>query len=92
MGSLGLNFLVPTGDTVYYDSDIPRARTIELARHHWHRIYSLPRIMEFHRQVPGYWEKDDHDTLSDDVWPTQNPKWMLPMTFEDGLRIFRRVV
>jgi len=92
MGSLGLNFLVPTGDTVYYDSDLPRARTIELARHHWHRIYSLPRIVEFHREVPGYWEKDDHDTLSDDVWPTRNPEWMLPMTFEDGLKLFREQV
>jgi alkaline phosphatase D len=55
-------------------------------------MYSLPRVVEFHRQVPGYWEKDDHDTLSDDVWPTQNPEWMLPMTFEDGLRIFREQV
>jgi len=92
MASLGLNFLVPTGDTVYYDSDLPRARTVDLARHHWHRIYSLPRIVRFHSLVPGYWEKDDHDTLSDDVWPAQNPKWMLPLTFEDGLKIFREQV
>ena len=92
MGSLAMNFMVPTGDTVYYDSDMPRARTVELARHHWHRIYSLPRVVKFHREVPGYWEKDDHDVLSDDVWPTKNPKWMLPMTFEDGLRIFREQV
>ena len=92
MGSLGLNFLVPTGDTIYYDSDAPRGRTIELARHHWHRMYSLPRLVEFHRSVPGYWEKDDHDTLANDVWPTQNPRWMLPMTFEDGLRLFREQV
>jgi alkaline phosphatase D len=55
-------------------------------------MYSLPRVVEFHREVPGYWEKDDHDVLSDDVWPTLNPKWMLPMTFEDGLRIFREQV
>lgn len=92
MGKLGLNFLVPTGDTVYYDSEKPRARTVDLARHHWHRIYSLPRIVAFHRSVPGYWEKDDHDTLSDDSWPTLNPKWMLPMTWEDGLRTFREQV
>ncbi len=89
MGKLDLNFLISTGDTVYYDSEKPRARTVALARHHWHRIYSLPRIVEFHRRVPGYWEKDDHDTLNNDGWPSQKPKWMLPMTWEDGLRTFR---
>ena len=92
MGRLEPHFLVATGDTVYYDSEKPRARTVALARHHWHRMYSLPRVVEFHRLVPGYWEKDDHDTLSDDSWPTLNPKWMLPMTWQDGLRIFREQV
>ncbi len=85
-------FIVPTGDTVYYDSEQPRARTIDLARHHWHRMYSLPRLVEFHRYVPGYWEKDDHDTLSNDGWSTLEPAWMLPLTWEDGLRIFREQV
>ena len=92
MREAGLDFLVPTGDTVYYDSERPRARTVELARHHWHRMYSLPKLVEFHRVVPGYWEKDDHDTLSNDSWSTLNPKWMLPMTWQDGLRIFREQV
>ncbi|MFN4259003.1 MAG: alkaline phosphatase D family protein [Gemmataceae bacterium] len=86
------NFLIPTGDTVYYDSDDPRATTVELARYHWQRMYGLPRHISFHQHVPVYFEKDDHDTLSDDCWPTLNPKFMLPMTFEDGLRIYKEQV
>ncbi|MEK6236482.1 MAG: alkaline phosphatase D family protein [Planctomycetales bacterium] len=92
MGKLGLKFLVSTGDTVYYDSERPKARTVPLARYHWHRMYSLPRVVEFHRLTPGYWEKDDHDTLSNDSWPTMNPKSMLPLTWKDGLRLFREQV
>ncbi len=84
-----LDFLVLTGDTVYYDNEPPRARTIELARHHWHRMNSLPRHITFHEQVPGYWEVDDHDSFCDDCWPTMRATFMSPLTFDDGYRIFR---
>ncbi|MEX1098284.1 MAG: alkaline phosphatase D family protein [Planctomycetales bacterium] len=84
-----LDFLVPTGDTVYLDSHAPRARTVELARHHWHRMYSLPRHVELHRHVPGYWEVDDHDAWTNDCWPTRVDPWMNPLTFEQGFRVFR---
>ena len=43
MQRLRPHFIVPTGDTVYLDSEAPRARTVALARYHWHRMYSLPR-------------------------------------------------
>jgi alkaline phosphatase D len=92
MAKLSPQFLVLTGDTVYYDNELPRARTTELARYHWQRMYSLPRIRDFHLNVPGYWEKDDHDTLSDDVWPTQEVEWMSPMEFWEGVRIFKEQV
>jgi alkaline phosphatase D len=85
-------FLVPTGDTVYMDSDAPQARTVELARHHWQRMYSLPRLIEFHRQVPGYWEVDDHDTWFNDCWPTMPMPQGYSMTFEQGAKIFREQV
>jgi alkaline phosphatase D len=42
--------------------------------------------------VPAYWEKDDHDTLSDDIWPGRVVARQLPLTFEDGVRIFREQV
>ena len=92
MQALDLDFLVPTGDTVYLDSEAPRARTVELARFHWHRMYSLPRHIEFHRNVPGYWEVDDHDSWVNDCWPTMMARWMNPLTFEEGYDIYREQV
>lgn len=92
MQKLNLDFLVPTGDTVYLDSEAPRARTVELARHHWQRMYSLPRHVEFHRNVPGYWEVDDHDSWANDCWPTMKAAWMNPLTFEQGFNIYREQV
>jgi len=91
MARLAPRFIVETGDNVYYDGDAPHATTIEIARHHWDRMYSFPRHIAFHLSVPGYWEKDDHDTLSDDCWPAMLSK-MLPMTFKDGQRVFLQQV
>ncbi len=92
MQKLDLDFLVPTGDTVYLDSEAPRARTVELARYHWQRMYSLPRHVALHRDVPGYWEVDDHDSWANDGWPTMNAPWMNPLTFEQGFDVFREQV
>jgi alkaline phosphatase D len=92
MGRLDPHFLVPTGDTVYYDKDPPLANTVDLARHHWRRIYSLPRLVAFHLRTPAYWEKDDHDTLWDDCWPGMPDPGAAPLTFADGLRVFREQV
>jgi alkaline phosphatase D len=86
------HFVVSAGDNVYYDNDDLLAHTVELARYHWHRMYSLPRHVELYRHVPAYWEKDDHDTLSDDIWPGRVVARQLPLTFEDGVRIFREQV
>ncbi len=92
MAKLKPRFIVPTGDTVYLDSEAPRARTVALARYHWHRMYSLPRHVAFHRHVPGYWEVDDHDSWCDDCWPTKQARWMLPLTFRQGFSIYREQV
>lgn len=92
MGKLKPHFIVPTGDTVYLDSEAPRARTIELARYHWHRMYSLPRHIAFHKHVPGYWEVDDHDAWCNDCWPTYTARWMNPLTFKQGFKIYREQV
>ena len=92
MAKLKPRFIVPTGDTVYLDSEAPRARTVALARYHWHRMYSLPRHIAFHRRVPGYWEVDDHDSWCDDCWPSKQARWMLPLTFRQGFSIYREQV
>ncbi|RUL88259.1 alkaline phosphatase D family protein [Tautonia sociabilis] len=92
IGRLSPDFLVTAGDIVYYDNEDPRARTIPLARYHWQRMYGFPRHIELLRHLPVYFTKDDHDLLSDDCWPGLDPPFMRPMTFADGLRLFREQV
>ena len=87
MLALKPQFACLTGDLVYYDNDAPRAFTPRLARYHWERMFSLPRLLEFNRAIGSYWLKDDHDTLDDDAWPGQQ---MGEFTFAEGQRIFRQ--
>ena len=76
---------VLAGDVVYYDA---LARSIDLANYHWQRTYSLPTLVNFHKQVPTYFLKDDHDTYVNDSWPGQHFQWTDDFRFEDGQRIF----
>jgi alkaline phosphatase D len=79
-------FISMTGDVVYYDNDPPRATTPGLARLHWERMFSLPRLVETLRNTATYWLKDDHDTLKNDAWPGN--KFGL-LAFAEGQKIFR---
>lgn len=87
MLALKPSFACLTGDLVYYDNDMPRAVSPELARYHWERMFSLPRLVGFNRHVCTYWLKDDHDTLNNDSWPGAR---MGGFTFAEGQRIFRQ--
>ncbi|MHC4252568.1 MAG: alkaline phosphatase D family protein, partial [Planctomycetota bacterium] len=87
MLALKPDFLVHTGDIVYYDysKSWPHAVTKELARFKWNRMYSLPFQRAFHNAVGSYFIKDDHDTVRNDCWPRQSYgdlKW------DEGLAIF----
>ncbi len=86
---LAPKFVAFTGDNVYYDSELPRVTDAALARYHWQRMSSLPRHVELHRKVAGYWQKDDHDTLSNDAWPGMR---LDALEFAEGQRIFRQQV
>ena len=92
MRQLDPRFFISAGDIVYYDSDDPTATTTELARYHWQRMFSYPRHIQMLLNVPGYWAKDDHDTLTNEVWPTQPQPPEMKLTFKEGLRIFREQV
>src|SRR3954469_20144833 len=61
MGRLRPDFYFAAGDLVYLDSEDPRATNIPLARYPCHIMYGFPKLVEFHRHVPGYFLKDDHD-------------------------------
>jgi alkaline phosphatase D len=80
------DFFVNTGDAVYYDHGPVHALNDTLARYHWARMYALPTLRDFHRQVGSFFMKDDHDTLTNDSHPGDRTG---DFTFDDGLRIFR---
>jgi alkaline phosphatase D len=82
-------FLLSCGDNVYYDSEDPVANSVEVARYHWQRMYSFPTLVQCLRNVPGYWQKDDHDLFSDDCWPTLAIPRQAPFTFTQGQALFR---
>jgi alkaline phosphatase D len=85
MLALRPDFFVNTGDVVYYDHGPVHAVNAGLARYHWARMFSLPTLRNFHRQVGSYFMKDDHDVLTNDC----EPGWKsADFTFEEGLRIF----
>ena len=86
MQALDPMFIVMTGDLVYYDSNPPRATSPALARLHWERMFSLPRLVAAMRSTSSYWLKDDHDTLTNDCWPGME---VGELTFNEGLQIFR---
>ena len=83
------DFMVHAGDIEYYDKPNPWARSVELARHKWNRIFALPFQVDFHRQFPSYFIKDDHETLRNDAWPGQRYG---DLSWDQGLEIFREQV
>lgn len=89
MRKLGPDFLVHTGDVEYYDKAQPYAKSEELARFKWNRIYAMPFQRDFHRHATCYFMKDDHDVLKNDCWPGQTYG---QLTWEQGLAIFREQV
>lgn len=64
------DFLVATGDNVYYDSPyIGRAKTEDKMRAKWHRQFATPRFAALFQNMSTYWEKDDHDHRYNDSDP-----------------------
>lgn len=79
------DFYVHTGDIEYYDKPSPYAFTEELMRFKWNRLFALPLQRRFWAQTTTYFQKDDHDVLSDDSNPGMTYG---AVTFERGLEIF----
>jgi alkaline phosphatase D len=87
MLALEPKFVTMTGDLVYYDNNEPRAVTPAMARLHWERMFSLPRLIAMMRSASSYWLKDDHDTLTNDSWPGMKAG---ELAFAEGQKIFRQ--
>ncbi len=89
MSRLDPDFFVHTGDIIYYDE---LAKTVDLARYHWQRMFSWPTAVEFYRTLGSYFEKDDHDTWCNDCWPTMTTPYMHEFTFRQGQAVYREQV
>ena len=100
------DFFVGTGDNVYYDHPADsRARTRAELRKKWHEQFIQPRFIDLFRQVPTYWEKDDHDHRFNDSDPhtpvqgyhawvedKENPELARQPSNALGIEIFREQV
>jgi len=74
MLGMDLDFFVGTGDNVYYDTR-PReffAKSQTELRQKWHEQFVQSRYVELFRNLPTYWEKDDHDHRYNDCDLTGN--------------------
>jgi alkaline phosphatase D len=85
MAVLEPDFMVHTGDVVYYDHQGASAKSMRMARVWWQRMFALPVMRGFCRKVPIYFIKDDHDTLKNDCWPGQSSG---SLSYAEGRRIF----
>ncbi|MBP90065.1 MAG: alkaline phosphatase [Planctomycetaceae bacterium] len=61
MLGMDLDFFVGTGDNVYYDTRPSFAKSLAELRQKWYEQFVQSRYVELFRNVPTYWEKDDHD-------------------------------
>lgn len=89
MLALKPKFVVYAGDNVYYDNDPPSADSVELARYHWQRMFSLPRIRQMLLAAGCYFTKDDHDTLTNDAFPGAK---VGGLTYARGQELYRQQV
>jgi len=52
-------------------------------------MFSYQWNRDFHRHLPSYFMKDDHDTLDNDSWPGRK---YVDLTFAQGLAIFKEQI
>ncbi|MFT6863043.1 MAG: alkaline phosphatase D, partial [Akkermansiaceae bacterium] len=87
------DFFVHAGDVIYYDKDYngkqPLSKDATAARQRWNRMFSYQWNRDFHRHLPSYFMKDDHDTLDNDSWPGRKYG---DLTFAQGLAIFKEQI
>ncbi|MEM7773528.1 MAG: alkaline phosphatase D family protein [Cyanobacteria bacterium P01_A01_bin.37] len=83
------NFVVFTGDNVYYDTPYSnRAKTLKSMRRKWHRQFSTERFARLFQSTSTYWEKDDHDYRFNDADPFD----VIEPSHELGVSVFREQV
>jgi alkaline phosphatase D len=80
------DFCVSDGDTVYYDSQ-GLARTVPQAYQAYQRMFGLPPMKAYYRDVGGYFMKDDHDYRFNDCDPYMKGLWVNKANARPGAKI-----
>jgi alkaline phosphatase D len=69
------DFCVSAGDNVYYDGE-GLARDVPQALQAYQKMFGLPAMKEYYRDVAGYFMKDDHDYRFNDADPFMKGRWV----------------
>lgn len=81
------DFVVFTGDSVYYDAG-PHSTEATSMRARWHRLFSRLRMRQLLAKTATFWQLDDHDFRFNDADHTSRSGRRHPSP-ELGERIFR---
>ena len=79
------DFCISAGDTVYYDGQ-GLARTVPQAWQAYQKMFGLPAMKDYYRNVGGYFMKDDHDYRFNDSDPHMVGKWVNPNKADAGAK------
>jgi alkaline phosphatase D len=79
------DFCVSAGDTVYYDGE-GLARNVPQAWEAYQKMFGLPAMKDYYRQVSGYFMKDDHDYRFNDADPYMKGMWVNAKKADPGAR------
>jgi phosphodiesterase/alkaline phosphatase D-like protein len=85
MASQKPDFCISAGDTVYYDGE-GLARTVPQAWEAYQKMFGLPAMKDYYRNVGGYFMKDDHDYRFNDSDPYMAGKWVTEKGADPGAR------
>jgi phosphodiesterase/alkaline phosphatase D-like protein len=80
------DFCVSDGDTVYYDGQC-LARDIPQAWQAYQKMFGLPAMKDYYRNVGGYFMKDDHDFRFNDSDPYMKGVWARKDRLKPGARV-----
>lgn len=79
------DFCISAGDTVYYDGE-HLARDVPQAWQSYQKMFGLPLMKAYYRNVGGYFMKDDHDYRFNDADPFMKGKWVGLKAADPGAR------
>ena len=69
------DFCISAGDTVYYDKE-GDARTVPAAFQAYQKMFGLPAMKRYYRDIGSYFLKDDHDYRFNDADPYMKGRWV----------------